>query len=173
MDHCSGGGGDLGRSSLAVGALLPLAPAWPEPREIPGRNPWEKSLGEVSSLWAPHQCRQLLAICSLLTSLGRAEAERKVLSLQPSQVICHCSPFPPRIKTNISSCILMKHLKVDLLLLFTCTVLIFFWPFLICPCVFVLFFFIFPSYLFDLVLHAAFFFEVIGELVIRDQLDSS
>lgn len=34
-------------------------------------------------------------------------------------------------------------------------------------------FFIFPSYLFDLVLHSAFFFEVIGELVIRDQLDSS
>lgn len=83
-------------------------------------------------------------------------------------------PSPLRIKTNISSCILMKHLKVDLLLLFTRTVLIFFWPFSISPCVFVLgFFFIFPSYLFDLVLHAAFFFEVIGELVIRDQLDSS
>lgn len=38
-----------GRSSLAVGALLPLAPAWTEPHKIPGRNPWEKSLGEVSS----------------------------------------------------------------------------------------------------------------------------
>lgn len=67
----------------------------------------------------------------------------------------------------------MKHLKVDLLLLFTRTVLIFFCPSSVCPDVFVLVFFIFPSYLFDLVLRAAFFFEVIGELVIRDQLDSS
>lgn len=40
----------------------------------------------------------------------------------------------------------------------------------VCLCCF---FLIFPSYLFDLVLRAAFFFEVVGELVIRDQLDSS
>lgn len=30
-----------------MGALLPLAPAWPEPHEIPGRNPWEKEVPAV------------------------------------------------------------------------------------------------------------------------------
>lgn len=67
----------------------------------------------------------------------------------------------------------MKHLKVDLLLLFTCTVLYIVGLLYFCPHVFVLVFFIFLLIYFDLisVLHP--FFEVIGELVIRDQLDSS
>lgn len=135
-------------------------------------NPWEKSLGEMlsSAGSAP--------VPAVVGHLFPADLFREGWSRKKSTVISALTgssvtapPCPPRIKTNISSCILMKHLKVDLLL-FTRTVLMFFWPFSVCPRVFVLVFFIFPS-LFDLVLRAAFFFEVIGELVIRGQLDSS
>lgn len=80
MDHCSSGDPGAGAAWLSV-LCCPWHQLGQSPTkslgEIPGRNPWEK----CRHLRAPHQRRRLLAICSPLTSLGRAKAERKVLSL--------------------------------------------------------------------------------------------
>lgn len=151
-----------GRSSLAVGALLALKSLG----EIPGRR-----VVTAGSAPVPAVVGHLFPADLFREGWGRKKSP-VTSALRGSSVTA--PPFPPRIKTNISSCILMRHLKVDLLLLFYTHSAHIFLAFLnLSPCVCAGFFFIFPSYLFDLVLHAAFFFEVIGELVIRDQLDSS